>query len=161
MDSLQKIQPALQTDLHALLAIEEQLFNYDAISLRQMKYLLKSKTALVVKVQSDELVVGYMILLSRINSRVLRIYSLGVLPAAQRLGSARKLLHYAETYGSAKGCEKIHLELHAHNGPALTLYQSTGYSVFGCKDHYYTDGSKALLLRKYIEPGGNHDSPLN
>ena len=97
-----EIQAASMADANILSDLERKIFNYDVITLERMRYLLKSKSAVVVKAGRAGLVLGSMILLTRKNSSVLRIYSLGVLKEARRYGLGKKLLRYAEGYGVEK-----------------------------------------------------------
>lgn len=150
--NLLEIQKASLADSQSLFALEKRVFDYDILMLRQLRYLIKSKTALVVKGVINKDIVGYMVLLTRKNSNVLRIYSLGIVSVERRLGFGKILLRYAEKHGAEKGLERIHLELHVKNTPALLFYLSEGYSLYGRRDNYYSDGGGALLLRKSILP---------
>ena len=76
MDEL-AIEAASPADLPSLLKIETSSFDYDVITARQMRYLLRSSTAVVAKAVSAAATIGCMILLTRKNSRSIRIYSLG------------------------------------------------------------------------------------
>lgn len=144
------IQPASQADLEDLLVIEQSSFGYDVITRRQMRYLLGSKTAVVVKAVLRDTIVGYMVMLLRRNSSIVRIYSLAVAAEERRLGFGRIMLEYAEEYCRENGFERIHLELHIKNRSGLVFYLATGYSLCGRKENYYTDGGAVLRLRKYI-----------
>lgn len=152
--NIREIQTASPPDLQALWDIEKRAFDYDILTVDRMRYLINSKTALVAAAVSNSTPVGYMILLTRKNSRVLRIYSLAILPEVRRLGFAGELLNYAEKQGAGRGLETVHLEVHANNRAALIFYLSAGYSLYGRRDRYYTDGSQALLLRKMISHTG-------
>ena len=145
-----EIRTASLADLHTLSAMEESIFNYDVISSRQMRYLLQSETAIVNKAILDDRPVGYSILLTKKNNRVLRIYSLGVLKEERQLGVGSLLLRHAEKNAAASGHERIHLELHGKNLPGIVFYLTAGYNIYGRRQNYYTDGSSALLLKKYI-----------
>lgn len=149
-----EIQTASLSDLHTLSDLERRVFDYDVVTQRQMKYLLTSKTAIITKAVLNSLLVGYMILLTRKNSSVLRIYSLAISKEERQRGIGRQLLQKAEQCAVKTGCERIHLELRQENTPALVFYLSEGYSLYGRREHYYTDGAPAMLLRKYITPGG-------
>jgi hypothetical protein len=49
-------------DLPALVDIEHDIFQYDVISPRQMRYLLRSETAMVIIADQGGGIVGYMFL---------------------------------------------------------------------------------------------------
>ncbi|TKB10731.1 N-acetyltransferase [Desulforhopalus sp. IMCC35007] len=137
-------------DLTALVDLEKSIFHYDIISPRQMRYLLNSKTALVIKAELGNLLVGYMIILRRCRSRILRIYSLGVRQDARKLGVGRQLLTVAEQYLQETGCEILSLEVQAQNSAAQLFYLAAGFVILGTKEGFYTDGSSALVMRKQI-----------
>lgn len=65
MGQLIQIMRADSGDLRPLCELENRTFTYDVISGRQMRYLLKSHSAMVYKAVSNEQLVGSMILLSR------------------------------------------------------------------------------------------------
>ncbi len=144
-----KISEATMDDANSLADIEKAIFNYDVISKKQIRHLLKSETATVIKAALyNTAIVGYLVLLRRRNSKILRIYSLGVLPDYRNSGIGRQLLQKAEECVDRLGCECLQLEVQAQNKSALLFYLAAGYSLYGRKYGYYSDGSTALLLRK-------------
>lgn len=148
-----RIRDAGFGDLPALVDIENGIFQYDVISPRQMRYLLRSDTAMVMKAEQGNAIVGYMVLLRRRNCTALRIYSLGVVQEARQLGIGNQLLLWAELQTTRVGCNRLSLELHMQNRGALIFYLAAGFCIYGRKTDYYTDGSSALLLRKYVASG--------
>jgi [ribosomal protein S18]-alanine N-acetyltransferase len=146
-----KISEATLDDVTSLTEIEKTIFQYDVISKKQIRHLIKSETALVVKAALyTTAIIGYLVLLRRRNSKVLRIYSLGVLPDYRNLGVGKQLLQKAEELSDNLNCECLQLEIQVQNKSALLFYLAAGYSLYGRKDGYYTDGSAALLLRKQL-----------
>lgn len=152
------IARATPADLPALAELEARVFDYDVISPRQMRYLVSSPSAIVAKAVADETIVGYLILLTRKNSATVRLYSLAVLQEARKSGVGRRLLAWGETFVADNGFAVLRLEQRMSNIPALIFYLTAGYSLYGRRADYYTDGSPALLLRKYIQNGERHDS---
>lgn len=138
---------AVPEDWRALSTIEAQIFDYDIISPRQMKYLIASPAALVIKAVVDKEIEGYLVLLTRKNSHFARLYSLGVLPGARSKGIGKQLLQYGEEQIRKRGLAGVTLEQKADNERALAFYLNSGYSLHGQRQHYYTDGSDALLLK--------------
>jgi len=156
------ISNASPDDLAALVELERTIFHYDLISPKQMRYLLQSPSAVVCKAVFCKTVVGYLVVLTRRNSTVGRLYSIGVRPEARALGIGRSLLYYAECITAGRGCNRVHLEVHAANDSALRFYQHAGYSLFGQRENYYSDGALALRLRKFIPCGEvQYDSSSN
>jgi ribosomal protein S18 acetylase RimI-like enzyme len=135
-------------DLATLVDLEKSIFQYDIISPRQMRYLLNSKTALVIKAELGNLLVGYMVILRRCGSRVLRIYSLGVRQDARKLGVGRQLLSLAEQYLQETGCKTLSLEVQEQNSAAQLFYLTAGFVIHKTKEGFYTDGSSALVMKK-------------
>lgn len=145
------VSEATIEDVNILADIEKTVFEYDLISIKQMRYLIKSSTAMVVKAQlPDDTTVGYMVLLRRSNSSILRLYSIGVLQEYRNSGAGRHLLQSAEQLCDNTGCDALHLEVQMQNKEALVFYLAAGFSLYGRKNGYYTDGSTALLLRKQV-----------
>ena len=65
-------------------------------------------------------------------------------PERQRKGNMRYLLSYMLERRSPS--ERIWLEVHAQNQPALQLYQELGFQQVGERPKYYRDGGAAILL---------------
>lgn len=144
------IQTAQFSDWPTLVALEQSLFQYDIISPRQMKFLLQRPSAVVRKAELDGHLVGSMILLTRKNSSILRLYSLGVRKQEQHLGIGRRLLLDAETMALEKRCNCLRLELHINNQIGLSFYLKAGFQIFTYYDNYYNDGATALRLQKVL-----------
>lgn len=145
------IERASGDDWFALGELECSVFDYDVISFRQMKYLLSRPGAIFFKARSsDGSLVGYIALLTRKKSYKVRIYSLAVLSSARGHGVGGALLRAAEQYAAEAGFTTMCLEQKEGNSPALHLYLSHGYIISGTRSAYYTDGSDALLLQKYL-----------
>ena len=140
-------------DCRQLAELECRLFSCDRISLRQFRYLSTKANGLVIKVEEETLcayICAYMVLLQRVNTTNLRIYSIGVDPQTRGRGIARRLLACAETIALAQGCNQLTLEVNTLNLAAISLYRSTGFLPCGERDAYYEDGTPALLMRKHL-----------
>jgi ribosomal protein S18 acetylase RimI-like enzyme len=144
------ILPATLGDLQSLTELENLLFSYDRISRRQFRHLLTKANGLTVKIENDGTLAGYMVVLQRKSSRLMRIYSIGIRPETRKLGYARLLLDFAEKTAIANHCDQLTLEVCEHNDAALRLYTSVGYYRHCRKPDYYEDGCTALQLRKNL-----------
>lgn len=143
-----QIRPATLDDLQKLVDLENELFTSDRIPRRQFRYLLTKAHGLIVKIDQDGILAGYLILLQRRNCSNLRIYSIGISPVAQRQGYARILVKFAEETAAQNNLKSVTLEVCEHNIAAIKLYMAAGFKVYGQKEDYYEDGCTALLLRK-------------
>jgi ribosomal-protein-alanine N-acetyltransferase len=65
-------------------------------------------------------------------------------PRIHRTGAMRALIR--SLIEDLAEDEKIWLEVHAGNLPAIGLYESLGFKLSGERKDYYTDGGKALLF---------------
>jgi len=65
-------------------------------------------------------------------------------PDRQRKGDMSFLLSY--TLDRRSPSERIWLEVHAQNLPALALYQRLGFAEVGRRPKYYRDGGDAVLM---------------
>ena len=87
------IRPARASDVDALAAIENAVFDTDRISRRSFRQLIERKTAETLIAESDGRVAGYAMVLFRTGSGVARLYSIatgsGFCRQGHRAGSAR------------------------------------------------------------------------
>ncbi len=68
----------------------------------------------------------------------------------RKRGIAKRLLFSAENEIRKTGASKILLEVRANNIPAISLYESMGYSKIHVRKKYYEDGIDALILAKEL-----------
>jgi len=143
------IAPATLSDLPLLTELETDLFVNERISRRQFRYLLTKANSIVIKAENSGTLLGYLVLLNRVTSSNLRIYSIGVAGSVRNQGIARSLLQYAEQVARSQHKSQLTLEVCENNHPAIKLYYDIGYCLYGRKTNYYEDGCTALLLRKH------------
>ncbi|MEE4242631.1 MAG: N-acetyltransferase [Desulfopila sp.] len=145
-----KICTAAITDLDSLVEMENLLFVGDRISRRQFRYLLTKANGIVLKAEEEGRVVGYMILLKRKNSTILRVYSIGVTPSYRKRGIAGAMISYAENCGRDHGYTQLSLEVCEKNESAVQLYKNAGFCPVSIKKKYYEDGCDALHMVKTL-----------
>lgn len=154
------ISPVVVNDLERLADLEKQSFSSDQLSHRQLRYHLKKKDGLLVKLECDGVMVGYMLMLKNKKTNSLRIYSLAIDPKARNHGYAQKLLAYAQETAMSHKINQLTLEVCEQNHAAIRLYEAAGFLPYGKKPHYYDNGCTALLLRKtFMEKTVKYDSP--
>lgn len=144
-------RPATLTDLPALVALEA-LFPGDRLSACSLRRLLRSPSACLRVVDADGVdgLAASGVLLTRIGSRVGRIYSLVVAPGARGRGLARSLVADLEQEARRRGCARVRLEVRADNASARALYAALGYVERTRLPGYYDDGGDGLRLEREL-----------
>jgi ribosomal-protein-alanine N-acetyltransferase len=74
------------------------------------------------------------------------LLTLGVAPAARRMGLARALLKEASVTLWAIGAKQLFLEVEEGNGAAEQLYRSLGAVPVGRRPRYYEHGADAAIF---------------
>lgn len=141
-----KVRPASASDLDALVAMEEAVFDADRISRRSWRDLLSSRTAIVLGAERAGQIAGCCVVLLRKRSRKARLYSIAAAPGQSGVGG--RLLAEAEQAAHARGAASMRLEVREDNLRAIGLYERFGYRLFGRKLDYYADGATALRFEK-------------
>jgi ribosomal-protein-alanine N-acetyltransferase len=144
-----EIRLARASDVDALAAFENAVFEADRISKKSFRNMVASASALVLIAGAKGVVAGYCAVLFRAGSRKARLYSIA---AVRDGGLGRALLTAAESAATARGCSELRLEVRQDNTRAISLYEQNDYRRFGRKPDYYADGSTALLYCKPLLP---------
>jgi [ribosomal protein S18]-alanine N-acetyltransferase len=151
------------SDLDALLALERELFSSKLFTSHLIsrasfrRFLASSKTTKLIVAGVTNQIAGYVLVFYRANSRLARMYSIGVAAHYRRRGLARKLLSAAEKNATRRGCHAIRLEVREDDATAIALYESAGYRLFGKVAGYYDGHVDALRFEK---PLGSFEKPL-
>jgi len=140
-----EIRKAQLSDLEKIMEIEAQSFREESFNIRQMRYLLKSENLFLVAENQQQLA-AYMILLSKKNSAVLRIYALAVAEKFRGIGLAKRMLNNAIALANKRDLSKVSLEVKAVNYTAIKIYKSLGFKVVKELPAYYKDGTTALKM---------------
>jgi ribosomal protein S18 acetylase RimI-like enzyme len=154
--------PADKADVDQLAALEIDLFHTDRCSKKNLRYLIKHSHVIVAKQPGADNILGYAVLLSRKNSKKMRIYSFGVVAAVRNQGLAGRLLEQLERIVKKAQHRMLTLEVSDGNTAAISLYKKHGFEQYGFRLGYYEDGGHAILMRKHIpEESCDHDHPLH
>ncbi len=144
-----KLRRGRLRDLDALLVLERDFFTRDhQISRRGFRHFIASpKSALIVAEIGDQ-VAGCVLVLYRRGSKRARLYTIAVARRFQGRGLARKLLAAAEKNAMRRGYRMMRLEVRADDAGAITLYETSGYHLFGRRCRYYDNRIDALRFDK-------------
>lgn len=140
------IRRAERSDLEAISAIENGCFASDRLSRRQIRYLLASKTALILVAMVGSVVVGCCIGLLPKAPRPGRIYSLAVLPDYRGRDIGRQLLEQMLDAMRQRDYCRCRLEVRATDAVAQALYRQQGFCEVAQLQGYYEDGGDALKM---------------
>ncbi|NGN40690.1 GNAT family N-acetyltransferase [Mesorhizobium sp. CGMCC 1.15528] len=154
------IRPARASDIGALVALENAVFETDRMSRNAFRRMIVSKSASILIAERDGLLAGHCVVLLRAGSNKARLYSLAVAPNSGG-GLGRALLEAAENAAAAKRRKAMRLEVREDNLRAIDLYEKNGYRQIGHKPAYYADGADALRYEKpLVRSASDDDQPL-
>lgn len=94
--------------------------------------------------EEDDQVVGLSNVLRSGNTDQWLIGNVSVLPEYRRRGIARQLVAACADYACERGASQITLEVIEQNVPAVTLYESLGFEVFGGESQLEIEPSDAV-----------------
>ena len=137
-------------DLESLLALENSCFTTDKLSRRSFRRWLSTEHSVLLIAESEQLIVGYILIIHHPGTRLARIYSLAVSPDQRGHGIAKSLLIEGEQAAKAKGHLYLRLEVSIDNQAAIKLYEKLGFQNFGIYRDYYQDHKDALRYQKRI-----------
>ncbi len=145
-----RIRPAHASDIGALVAIENAVFQTDRISRRSFRQLIERETAETLVAEADGTVAGYCMVLYRKGSGVARLYSIAAGPDFSGKGVGRELLLAAEDAAFENDRLMLRLEVREDNSRAISIYERSGYRRIGREAEYYEDGMAALRFEKTL-----------
>ena len=146
-----KLETATTKLLDNLFAIENQCFDQEAFTKRQISYLLADYNTLSLVAKTGNEIAGFIITQIEIDESTLfgHIITVNVSPRYRRKGIATKMLRQIEEMLKEKGIFEIHLEVREDNSAAIKLYQKSGYQKTSKLQNYY--GNKhGLYLKKTL-----------
>jgi [ribosomal protein S18]-alanine N-acetyltransferase len=149
-DGRLRLRAARAADVEALVGLEQAAFTTDHLSRRSFLRFATSPLANLIVCERDGRVLGYSLVLFRSSSRVARLYSIAVDPAAAGRGIGTLLLASAERTALRRGCDRLRLEVHEQNAAAISRYRKSGYQQFGMHFRYYDDHGNALRFEKRL-----------
>ena len=144
-----RIRPATETDIPALVALEQSFPEEDRFPIRTWRRLLRGQSMAYVAVSDDE-ICGAAVYLYRTGTKVARLYSLTVSPSHRGQGIAAALMAAGEDDARARGCDRIRLEVRQSNATAIRLYERHDFRVMAQIPSYYPDGETAARMEKPI-----------
>jgi ribosomal protein S18 acetylase RimI-like enzyme len=152
--SQHKFRAVAARDLEALLDLEELCFDCDRLSRRSFQRWIRGDSRIFLVLELEGQLRGYGLVLLHKGTRLARLYSIALHPAARGRGYAGALMLALEVAAVEEDRLFMRLEVAKQNLSALHLYQRLGYRVFGEVADYYEDHSDALRMQKRIRYPG-------
>ena len=146
-----KIETASIKLLDKFNEIEEQCFDQEAFSKRQIAYLLTDYNTIALVAKTGKEIAGFIIAQVEIDNDILfgHIITINVAPSCRRKKIASKMLKEIEGTLKQKGISESHLEVREDNTAALKLYLNNGYQKIGRLEKYYGK-AHGLYLKKSL-----------
>lgn len=142
------------------MALENACFApIDQFSRRQYQHLLiralpRGTVWGLVAVDRAGTIVGVTIYLLRRGSRLARLYTVSVAPAARGQGLASALIRRAVPTLRRRGITRIGLEVRVSNVAARRVYERLGFTAVRRFDDYYDDSEAGLRYVKRLSAHG-------
>jgi [ribosomal protein S18]-alanine N-acetyltransferase len=146
-----KMETASIRLLDKLLEIENQCFDQEAFTKRQLAYLLTDYNSIGLVAKTDNGIAGFIISQVEIENDTSygHIITINVASPYRRKGIGSQMLQEIEKILKEKGVNECHLEVREDNSAALKLYQKSGYQKIAKLEKYY--GNKhGLFLKKNL-----------
>ncbi|MBF6329627.1 GNAT family N-acetyltransferase [Nocardia transvalensis] len=142
-------RPAEFTDLEAIAAIEDEVFDepYRYLMLRQL-FDLHGSQWLVAEL--DDAVIGYALTLEK-NGRAL-LFTFAVANQFQCRGYGRALLEHALRRSRELGAEVEYLTVRPDNLPASNLFKQAGFEFIRHDEQYFGPGEPRDLYEYRLRP---------
>jgi ribosomal-protein-alanine acetyltransferase len=144
------LRHATHRDLDALLQLEDRCFAEDRLSRRSFRRFIDMPRDRLIVAERDGELLGYCLVLMSAATRMARIYSIAVSPAARGHGLGEKLVRQAEQEAAEADRIVMRLEVREDNNGAIALYRRLGYRQFGTYRDYYEDHGNALRFERRI-----------
>nr|WP_321361505.1 N-acetyltransferase [uncultured Hyphomonas sp.] len=144
-----RIRPATETDIPALVALEQNFPPDDRFPVRTWRRLLRGQSMAYAAICDDE-ICGAAVYLYRTGTKVARLYSVTVAPSHRGKGVAAALLAAGEVGARGRGCDRVRLEVRLSNAAAIRLYERHDFRVMAKIPSYYPDGETAARMEKPI-----------
>tara|TARA_B100001248_G_C27345778_1_gene438654 strand:+ start:741 stop:1178 length:438 start_codon:yes stop_codon:yes gene_type:complete len=131
------------SDLKEIYILEKMIFKDEAWSQEMLKTeLLNNENSKTLIIEEQRKILGYF--MSRSVFEEHHILNLGVFPPRQKEGIGTQLL--ISFLKSTKNSSSVFLEVKKSNFPAIGIYKTNGFKVFGERKNYYKSGESALMM---------------
>ena len=142
--SAQMLRPMRETDLPAVMAIEQRAYVFPWTQGVFRDCLLANHPSWVLV--EDGHIIGYAVL--SVAADEAHVLNLCTSPDMQGRGHGRRLLRALLQLARGRGAHRVFLEVRPSNAPAISLYHDEGFNEIGRRPRYYParDGREDALV---------------
>lgn len=142
------LRPAVDADADAIAAVEDACFGTDAWSHATVSAeLVRDDRVLLVDTSVPDLA-GYVDV--GVVGDVADLHRVAVRPGQRRRGLASALVEAGLAQASARGADRVLLEVAVDNHAALALYAGSGFVEISRRRGYYGSGRDAAVLERVL-----------
>lgn len=142
------IEEAKVQDLHAIYEIEKSSISSNVLNENDIGNWLMDKNYITLVARMEDEVAGFVILQ---KTDEINIVSIAVKKEYRNKGIATKLIDEAERFAAENNISTLSLEVSKNNVTAYLLYDKMGFIVRRERKKYYSDGSDALEMFKFVQ----------
>ena len=144
-DEIFTFEPMLIKDLHEVYYIEQSVFSYHWTYRNFLSSVAAKDQCWVLRDESGKML-GYFISMEVVDE--MHLLKIAVGQEYQGRGYGRMLMEKAVGVARELDMKSMILEVRPTNGPAVALYEKTGFTTIGIRKGYYVDTKEdALVMR--------------
>jgi N6-L-threonylcarbamoyladenine synthase len=152
------IRIAGESDLDAIMQIENECFANDAWSADAMFDELTGAEKYYIVASVDEKIVGYAGLNKQPIIHQSDIQTIAVSPSLRGKGLGRDLMKHLLAEAVRANCPEVFLEVRADNSVAHKLYETLGFEQIDIRKRYYQpDDVDAIVMRAILNSGAKNE----
>ena len=149
-----RIEPARETDLDEIVALERESLGWDAWTQPLIREGLEGRlpTVVYLAARTDAGLAGYAVV--SLAGDIAELQRIAVAPASRRTGVAKALIEALVEQAGRTEADRVLLEVREDNEAALGLYAQSGFVEIDRRPRYYRDGAAAVVMLRPLPAQG-------
>ena len=149
-----RIEPAAETDLDGIVALERESLGWDAWTEPLIREGLEGRLPTIhyLAARSGGELAGYAVV--SLVADVAELQRIAVAPAHRRTGVAVALIDALVGLAAGTEADRVLLEVREDNEAALGLYAQSGFVEIDRRPRYYRDGAAAVVMQLLLTDQG-------
>ena len=149
-----RVEPAGETDLDAIVALERESLGQDAWTAPLIREGVEGRLPTVhyLVARADGDLAGYAVV--SLAGDIAELQRIAVAAAHRRTGVARSLIDALLEEAATTEADRVLLEVREDNEAALGLYAQSGFVEVDRRPRYYRDGAAAVVMLRPLPAQG-------